>query len=902
MRKQIRKIASLGFLSAFLVFQGFFLSAQPAQALGFSIPSPSSIASQLEQRYNVDLQSIQEQGQQFNVADNKKTAPQTSIVFTPTDPRPGEKLTARAFPLYFSDAEDQLYYTWYLKREGCDLSNAPSSSTRALCDEDKNGKITTEDWKIAAMGELARNGYSNEGVSYSSDTDNDGYKARFGGNASVNTPNYCYMHDNQSGENYEIADGGNTSFTCPSGKEAACVVSDQYVQSGDSTDTFTVTDNSTCYVSGSPACSSSGGVTCSVGTPKCVDPNTPTDCGSTLSSCNTTVRSDAAPVCKHLFPDAPSFTSGDGSFGGDEEKFWRTDPNDPSTAGNGNKDEANIVGLGQTNFTWNYLSGDKVGVAVEGSSIIPTRHNDSTNMVMWAFSKNDCPLSKADGTGEYTQTIKGFQVTFPTANIDLNDCLEANLVDPTEGGQSTSLDLQMATGPEHPVNDETIDQSGDVVTAQAIVNNGNKSITEQQFEWQVEFSDNPQFNSALGTVTDVTSSLQDLGLISKTKGNALNTLRVSLNIPRDTSVGGRPFGDYLNGDVGYMRVSVRAAENFAANNVRKGRTDAIVQFTSTRNKITAYKADPVLVGDKMRVHIPSSGGVICQDAVLDRAICRVLQNEIIGMRIDGTGLSNFQWTINNEPLACGQNVSPDCANSDSSEVNFFPASGSTGSSYTVAVTATDIQTGKTLTLSRLFQVVDPQIAIASGDQTTTFPKFLGEYIDVRGSASDCPEGLCGNYSNSVLQGYVGTQLKVKPLFIPSFLQNTSQLEWEVNGQKVTPNNDNELTIDASNATVNQIVNVTVRGLTVEPNEVRRALIDTWGISQLDSAEQRFDKSIQIEMVNKEGQQTAFSGIQKYLGAIGTYLPSTVLFAIRMALSGALLVFVIGFLFVLIPEE
>jgi hypothetical protein len=427
-------------------------------------------------------------------------------------------------------------------------------------------------------------------------------------------------------------------------------------------------------------------------------------------------------------------------------------------------------------------------------------------------------------------------------------------------------------------------------------------VTDQQFEWQVELSDNPQFNSSLGTVADVTQSLQDLGLLSQIRGNALNTLQVSLNIPRDASVAGRSFSNYLNGATGYMRISVRVAENFSANSVRKGRTNALVQFTSTRNKITAYKAEPILVSDKMRVQIPSSGGVICQDAVLDRAICRILQNEIIGMRIDGEGLANFHWTINNEPLACGHNVSPDCLDSESNEVNFFPASGSRGSSYTVSVTATDIQTGKTLTLSRLFQVVDPQIAVVSADQATTFPKFLGEYLDVRGSASDCLEGICSNYSDSVLQGYAGTQLKVRPLFIPSFLRNVSQIEWEVNGQTVTPNADNELTIDASNISGERVVNVAVRGLTVEPNEVRRALIDTWGISQLDSAEARFEKNVQIEIVNKEGQQTALSGVQKYLGAIGTYLPSTVLFTIRMALSGALLVFVIGFLFILIPEE
>lgn len=910
--KQLQKISTFLLLVTF-VLQGTLGFSIPAQALGISIPSASQVADQLEKRYNLDLGNLQDQAQRLNVADNKQLTPQVSIIFDPTDPRPGQKLTAKAFPLYFNGPQEQLYYTWYLRRADCNLDKNPGAERRNLCDEDGDGDITVEDWKIAAMGELARNGFSNEDISYSADTDNDGYQARFGGSARVAVPNHCYFHDNASGEDYEIADASDTDFTCPDGRDPVCVVTDQVMESGtipasaagtnDESDTFVVGTGNACYVSGSPICSRNGNVSCNTGEPRCIDRDVQNDCGSTLNTCSTISEASANPICRHLFPNAPGRESGDGTFGIDEERFWRTNPADDSTAENGNKDEANIVGLGRVDFTWNYAAGDQVGVVVEGNSLFTTKHDDSSFKTMWAFSKNDCPMSEAEGTGSYTKTIKNYQVTIPTANIDLNNCLERNLVDPTQGGQSTSLTLQMVSSPENPVNDETEDQGGDVLTVQAIVDNGQKGSTEQFFDWRVEISNNPQFNNAIGRVADITEDLVNAGLLSQAKGPGLDAVDISLNIKRNMRLAGRSLTEYLSGEQGYLRVSSRVSENFASGIVRKGRTDTIVNFTSTRNKIIAYKAKPVLVGNKMQVELPGTDGIICQDARIDRAICRVIQNEVIGLKIDAAGLTNFQWSINDTPLPCSSNtVSPSCAANTQNEVNFFPVSGGVGSSYTVSVTANDIESGKTVSLSRLFQVVDPTVAIVSGDPATVTPKFLGQYRDIRGEESGCPEGLCNNYSKSVFQGQSGETLKLKTLFIPSFLSKSSEIEWEVNGNSVTTSNPNEVTVDAANASPGQVVNVTVRGVTLQDNDTRRALIDTWGISQLDSGEERFESSVQIEMVENSGSNQGIAGVRKYLAAFGTYIPETFLYTIRMMLSGALVLFVAGAAFVFIPES
>lgn len=898
-----------------LTVQGLFGFISPAEALfGVSIPTPSQIADQFEQRYNVSLDSIQDQAQTFNVASDKQLAPQVSIIFDPSDPRPGQRLTAKAFPIYFNGPQEQLYYTWYLQRAGCSLDGSPSESKRNLCDEDQDGNITVEDWKIAAMGELVRNGYSNEGVDYSVDTDNDGYQARFGGSARVNVPNHCYYHDNQSGESYEIADTSDSNFSCPDGRDPVCVVTDQVVESGQipestagsnvSSNVFEASEGTACFVSGSPICSGNGTVSCNVGTPSCISRDVQNDCGQTLNSCSNTSEASADPICRHLFPNASGEESGDGIFEEGEEEFWRTNPADDSTAENGNKDEANIVGLGKTDFTWNYGVGDKVGVVVEGTSMFPTKHDDSSFMIMWAFSNNNCPISVAEGTGSYMKEVKNFQITIPTANIDLDDCLERNLVDPTQGGQSTNLDLQLITSPENPINDETSDRGGDTLIAQTIVNNGQKGSTGQLFDWRIEIANNPQFNNAVGTVADVTEDLTNAGLIRQVKGMGIDTIELDLNMSRDIRLAGRPLNEYLADDQGYLRISSRVSENFSAGIVRKGRTDAIVTFTSTANKIIAYKAEPVLVGNKMRVELPGEDGIICQDARIDRAICRVVQNEIIGLKVDNTGLTNFQWSINDTPLTCqADTVSPDCDNGQPNEINFFPVSGTTGSSYSISVIANDIETGKTVTLSRLFQVVEPSVSILSADLNTVSPKFLGQYRDISGENSACPDGFCSNYSRSVLEGFSGETLKLKSLFIPSFLANTSDIEWEINGNIITTSDPNEVSIDAGNAVFGEIVNVTVRALSSQDDNTRRALVDTWGISQLASGESRFEQSVQVEIVpSNQGLNEGSAGVRKYFAAFGTYIPEALLYTIRIFLSGALTLFVAGVAFAFIPGE
>jgi hypothetical protein len=895
--------------------QLFAISALPAHALfgALKIPSASKIATDFEKRYHLDLENIQDQGELFNVASNKQFTPEVTLSFSPSDPRPGEKITARAFPVYFSNKEEALYYSWYLMRDGCTLDNSPDGNKRSLCDRDNDDRITVEDWKIEATRIIVQNGYDNTQTNYGADSDDDGYRARFGGDNKTNTPNYCYYHDSQSGTNYEIADSGNINFSCPSGATPVCMYEEEAFQpgvipgntAGNSTagDTFEVLTSNECAIAGLPTCNSLGQPECGVGTPRCVvEPETDStlSCGTPLNTCTTDTDRGVNPICRHLFPEAPSEDSGDGSFGGDEERFWGTDPNDPDTSDNGNKDEANVVGFGQTQFTWNYNRGDKVGVAVEGTSMLGTKHDNAAMMIMWAFPKQDCPLSVADGTGAYTKRIKNYSVQIETADIDLNRCLERNLIDPTQGGQATNLEVSVSATPDEPLNDESGDESGDTVTASGVVSNGDQNTTNTLYEWNVEISNNIQFSSSIGPTANITSDLRNLGLIGSTKGNALDTFSVKLDIPRSNSVGGRPLSSYLVSDIGYLRLSLRATENFESGTARKGKSDVIIKFISTGRKIVAHQVEPRLAGDAMQVSL-NQAGVICNDDALDRSLCRVIKNEIIGLSVDDTGLSNFQWSINNDPLICTRSkVSPDCVDGEQGPINFFPVNGEVGDTYTVNLTANDITSGKTVTLSRSFRVVEPGINIVSTDEALVWPKFLGQYRDITGSASGCPGGLCDDYSQTTMQTVAGNTVELEAKFIPSFLASIAEREWYIDNAITGETTPNRISYTAP-LEIGAVSAVKIIARVNQSDEIRRALYDIWGISPLSTSEIVFSKDTQIE-IQDAAAITQAKGPMKYFAAIVNYVPASIVFAFRVFMSSVLILFATAFLMGALPSE
>ncbi len=234
MKKVLKKIA----LTMFVVVNVTVLTAAPASAGLFSkllgVPSAGDMMGKAENRYNIDSNAIKDFSEGFNVSGQKNLMPTVRLVFSPQDPKPGQKLTARAFAQFFNNPKEQLYYTWYLKRAKCAQESANGAYDsenktvkRVDCDRDGSGDLDINDYKIEAARILAGDGFypddnpqGEEGAE-----DNDGYIARYGGDVKSSVrkegriidPYYYYLGDYAEGKQYEIittADMPDTFLGC----------------------------------------------------------------------------------------------------------------------------------------------------------------------------------------------------------------------------------------------------------------------------------------------------------------------------------------------------------------------------------------------------------------------------------------------------------------------------------------------------------------------------------------------------------------------------------------------------------------------------------------------------------------------------------------------------------------
>lgn len=971
MKKRIKKFLLILIVAGEIIF----LNVSPVLAV--HIPSASEIANDLENRYHLNTESIQSMGEGFNVSDTKSTAPQVMLFFNPADPKPGEKLTAEALPMYFSNPKESLYYTWYLKRKDCKKDeDGRLSASQKECDRDGNNKVDKNDWKIEAMQIIANGGFDTKKAEYNSsydnqDRDSDGYQALWGGddrdprlndfcdsrndtgcsnlnldeyeikpdsgnNSNNDDHAYCYIHDFRSGIDYELNTADDTDFDCPSGT-ARCVQNSDLVCPVEIEDPAVPEEAFNEYkvckdLGNTPSCALVDGenvAVCDIGYPVCAPSLVLYDCDSDpKESCSTKFGSEldnppgctginpgpGTNLCRHLFPSYNNFDGfidnyqitnelddevvGDGDFKEEEEVFWRTNPRDPDTADNGNMDEANAVGLGISSFTWNYMEGDKVGVIVEGTSMTPSKHEGASMMIMWALPKNDCqPKNK----GSYYKNIKGYNVKILTADMDLNECLEDNLVNPREGGQPTKMNVSLTYSPENPINDPTDDEMGDTIVADATIDNADQEASQIRYKWKVEISDSINFLSR-DTLCDEDGCI--FSDVTNTVGINIPSFSFKLGLNED-NMGSVTYNNYFGDETAYLRVSVEASENFPGGDTpqtktREGRSDVIIKVMSTDKKIKAYRPD---LDSNNLLLIKTTSPEICKGD-FDNTVCSVTANEIIGVKIDADGLNNFSWTLNGEPLACSSAVSSSCGNAEQTNVNFFPVTGEKGKTYTLTLTANDITTGKTINLVKTFRVIDPYVKIISTDKNLVWPRHLGSYTDLDGVCQSDP-AKCEDYSESIFETFEGNDINLQAEFHPGYIKDiisdNPQYSWEwlVDGVAQDTPTPEFLPTFAADKTAGEVYNISLNAAYNQSTGIRKALQDIWGISQFDSTEGYLSDSIQIEVFANDN--VALDKPGKFLAGLLSHLPSQITFLFRILLTIFIILLTTGIVFSFIPE-
>jgi len=230
-----KKILGVISLIGLIILQTMPLKVQAATAV-----------SSLDLASSVKIPTKREVGSQIGTAKKKKSGPLVNLYFSSDDNfNSGSDVTASALTSDFQTNTDDLYFTWYLKKDGCDLTknwyitsgdNQPKKS-KSSCDLDGDELVTPNDWKIAATRavikrEAGKSGSSSTGIKAepSVTDEDDGWIKNFkrDGNGELKDENdesapNCYFQNSESGLTYELRKTEVSFESCPSGYTPACV-------------------------------------------------------------------------------------------------------------------------------------------------------------------------------------------------------------------------------------------------------------------------------------------------------------------------------------------------------------------------------------------------------------------------------------------------------------------------------------------------------------------------------------------------------------------------------------------------------------------------------------------------------------------------------------------------------
>ncbi|MDD5397177.1 MAG: hypothetical protein PHW24_03910 [Candidatus Moranbacteria bacterium] len=624
-----------------------------------------------------------------------------------------------------------------------------------------------------------------------------------------------------------------------------------------------------------------------------------------------------ANMCKHLFPTVPGSVSGDGKFTLAEKKFWGADPSKVSTNGSG-KDEENVVGLGVDKFSWMFSPGDQVGVVVEGDSAFPTEHADSSYKRMWAFSKGVCDaLDNIESKSSIKNETRSFYLEGPgglncdplnkqncsgifTTNIDLNDCLEENLLDPDADSKS-KLAVQLNVDPANPINDPS--GRGDTVTVSSTSTN-----TQDQggllYTWSVQKSRDGSI-APVDTTSwlDITNDMKSADVNSFTDADILGLgkkdLAINMNLPESLVTKGwdQATIDAYNkgGGAFYIKVKVKI-KGGAVDGSQNAEGSVQIRVTGQQNELVVY---PVIASNAGMLSLNNSNGItpFCDDKA-GKSRCYVTKNEILGITIpknSKSGTTPFSWTVNGNAISCLPSTSTQCAGGN---VLFFPILGNDGEAVDVVAKGSD-KNGEAIQISRHFVIVPPQVQIIAQD-ANVWPKLLGYYKDLDNNRTP-------DYSTQVLETNPGKTVTLGAAFYPAWKAGQAGFDWAIDGQ-IMPQYQNQNQIQfpvekMSGESYNiGLVALYSPGSTDQVNNIRKALLKNWGISPEDVIEQNDTANIQLNVVDSSPETVASAEKNGSLSAsLITHLPEQLMFLFKISLTSVLILLMTGLLFAFIPE-
>jgi len=598
---------------------------------------------------------------------------------------------------------------------------------------------------------------------------------------------------------------------------------------------------------------------------------------------------DYSVSCKHKWPHAPNYKSGSGKFSNGEEKYWKTDPNDPDTDGDGFVDEADIIGLGQQEFTWTYQPGDRVGVVVEGTSMIPVDEKSAYYKIMWGY------LDVCDSTK--TGLLSGDQCDGPE---DYGFGFLATQAPNEESGEK--LKISLTYSPENPVanpsdeNKENINEEGSILDADKISVSSSLDNTQLDpnflyYNWQIQRGDpkNDEWGDALDIKENFDTDSNSFGL-----GQTDFTFTPKKKVLAAS-----------NDDIIYFKVTVTVAQS---SNIKKGRgrSSVVIPVNKKGVKIDLYKVD--ISNGKATL-----GEKVCTEG-LYAALCPAVKGQMLAAKISGNRYnannSEFAWQTNGNPLNPPTNVS-NYFNGWSSTTVFFPITKQEQQLEEVSVTVTPKEALEPVKASRLITVVKPVALIRSSDENIVWPKTTTEKV---GPTKDSYQNI---KNPSMLETYPGSEVSLYLDFVPDYLlanDENTVIDWQIGGTSIndedfsenygelnvlTSNSEKELFFTAPEST-GAYYDISVNLQKYWSEDEINIMSKAWDIipSPLES-----DHSVTITTIEKPMTDIISSNTKptQLLAAIGTHLPHYLIYNLRLVLTVLVMFFTSFWLYALIQK-
>ena len=819
-----------------------FLSA-PLMSLAYNSQCTIRIGLGSRVRINDVMSCIEERyGYDTNImrrANRKVNAPAAEVYFDNTSPKEGEKVTATAVPKFFKNSNENLYYTWFI-----------------IHDENGDGKPdnTLEEGKSEAMGIVARGNY-----------DPELFAAKYGSGVDD--------HDE-----YDAPIGGLDGYGAKSGSRI-----DEFESEIMTTKQTVDTDHITrCYRRLFGMQFGAGG---------------DFDTGDNLI-----IR------CRHEFPDEGMYAGsgcsgyevGDGEFTSGEEECWGLDPENPDTDGDGIDDEADVAGLNQQQFTFYYKERDRVGVIIEGMSMITTPE-DGKSGSDFASGQNPAGIEVNSyyklfwgSIGICTKDDKDY---LGGDGCDDNDDIGFNYwaVKPVEEEGPRNLETDLIKEPDNPQVDTEDDAYTDLVTINSVIKNESADSEYAYYEWEIYKCD-PDDLERCSSGTDLLTGCSEGEQIKDCASNYFSAGGLAEGMAVN-KIDFKPKASLMDEEKVYLKVFLKTRRY--KGDARFSLSSIMVPLVKNDFKIKFYKVIPD--GDGF-----GFGEEICTEGVY-RDVCPVYPFQIIGAKASYSGSLGgdvtYYWEINEKPisplLAC-QMYDEGCTLKDKV---YFPVLGDNLFLGNVSLLAKRKDQDDLIT-DRMYSINNPLAVIKIDDLNSTWPLIR----------ADNSESL------DVFQTYTGNLVTLKTEMVPDYLEINKDvfLKWYFDGEEVTEDfisNNPELEINTLDngkkfqykvlGSTGGINNVAVKVEKIFSFDEKYALSQNWNVLEAENLIN--ESSVSVKIVYPGDDVTmAYNGadsLKMFLASTIHNTPSYLITIVRLAILLVIIWSVLfGFSYLIKPRK